>query len=208
MQGLKGIYVIVSTPFDERARIDEESFATLLDATVRAGVQGITILGVAGEAPRLSDAERERLTAVAMQAIGGRIPVIVGASHDGTDVTIERTQAAKAAGAAGVMIAPPNFSKVGKGLIEHYRRIGAEGGLPIVLQDFPPVNGVSMSPQFMAELCATVPEIVTIKLEGAPTASRIRQTRARAPDRVTFQGGLSGVWLLHELRAGSRGAMT
>ncbi len=209
MQGLEGIYVIVSTPFDEGGRIDEESFATLLDATVAAGVQGITILGVAGEAPRLNDAERERLTGVAMRAIAGRIPVIVGVSHDGTDVTIERTRAAGAAGAAGVMIAPPNFSKVGKGLIEHYRRIGAEGGLPIVLQDYPPVNGVSMSPQFMAEMVAAVPEIVTIKLEDIPTASRIRQTAAALPGgRITFQGGLSGVWLLDELRAGASGAMT
>ena len=56
MQGLEGIYVIVSTPFDERGRLDEGSFATLLDATVGAGVQGVTILGVAGEAQRLSDA--------------------------------------------------------------------------------------------------------------------------------------------------------
>lgn len=209
MEGLEGIYVIVSTPFDERGRLDTDSFGTLLDATVRAGVQGITILGVAGEAPRLNDAERERLTATALAAIGGRVPTIVGVSHDGTDVTIERTQSAKAAGAAGVMIAPPNFSKVGKGLIAHYQRIGAEGSLPIVLQDYPPVNGVSMSPQFMAELVTAVPEVVTIKLEDIPTAARIRQTAAvLPPGRITFQGGLSGVWLLDELRAGSSGAMT
>ena len=217
MQGLEGIYVIVSTPFDERGRLDEESFATLLDATVRAGVQGVTILGVAGEAQRLSDAERDRLLARAMEAIAGRIPVVVGVSHDGTDVTVERTQAARAAGAAGVMVAPPTFAKVGKGLIEHYRRIGAAGGLPIVLQDYPAVNGVSMSPQFMAELCAAVPEVVTIKLEDAPTASRMRQTGGLLEQggalihqgrRVTFQGGLSGVYLLDELRAGASGSMT
>jgi 4-hydroxy-tetrahydrodipicolinate synthase len=209
MQGLEGIYVIVSTPFDEHGRVDEGSFATLLDATVAAGVQGITILGVAGEAPRLSDAEREQLTGVAMKTIAGRIPVIVGVSHDGTAVTIERTQAARAAGAAGVMIAPPNFSKIGKGLIEHYRQIGIQGGLPIVLQDYPLVNGVNMSPQFMAEMVQAVPEIVTIKQEDIPTASRIRQTAAALPQgRLTFQGGLSGVWLLDELRAGASGAMT
>ena len=208
MEALEGIYVIVSTPFDERGRLDEESFATLLDATVGAGVQGVTILGVAGEAQRLSDAERDRLLARAMQAIGGRVPVIVGASHDGTDVTIERTRAAAQAGAAGVMIAPPAFGKVGKGLIEHYRRIGAEGGLPIVLQDYPPVNGVTMSPQFMAELVAAVPEVATIKLEDPPTALRMRQTRALGAERITFQGGLSGLYLLDELRAGASGAMT
>jgi len=208
MEGLEGIYVIVSTPFDEQGKIDTESFATQLDQTVRAGVQGITILGVAGEAPRLSDAERDRLTTVAMETIAGRIPVIVGASHDGTDVTVERTQAAKAAGAAGVMIAPPNFAKVGRGLIEHYRRIGTEGDLPIVLQDYPIVNGVSMSPQFMAELVNAVPQVVTIKLEDTPTAARIRQTAALVKRPLTFQGGLSGLFLLDELRAGASGAMT
>lgn len=209
MQGLEGIYVIVSTPFNEDGRVDEDSFATLLDAMVAAGVQGITILGVAGEAPRLNDTEREQLAGVAMKTIAGRIPVIVGVSHDGTAVTIERTQAAREAGAAGVMIAPPNFSKIGKGLIEHYRQIGRQGGLPIVLQDYPPVNGVSMSPQFMAEMVQAVPEIVTIKLEDIPTASRMRQTAAALPQgRITFQGGLSGVWLLDELRAGASGAMT
>ena len=208
MRGLEGIYVIVSTPFDEDGRIDEESFATLLDATVEAGVQGITILGVAGEAQRLSDAERERLQDLALRQIAGRLPTIVGVSHDGTDVTVERTRAAKAAGAAGVMVAPPAFSKVGRGLITHYGRIGAEGGLPIVLQDYPPVNGVSLSPPFLAEIVEAVPEIVTIKLEDPPTAARIRQTRALTGDRVTFQGGLSGLYLLDELRAGASGAMT
>ncbi|CAA9576525.1 MAG: 4-hydroxy-tetrahydrodipicolinate synthase [uncultured Thermomicrobiales bacterium] len=208
MQGLEGIYVIVSTPFDEAGHVDEDSFERLLDATVESGVQGVTILGVAGEAPRLSDAERERLQEMALRTIAGRIPVIVGVSHDGTDVTVARTRAAAEAGAAGVMVAPPAFSKIGPSLVTHFGRIGAEGGLPIVLQDYPPVNGVSMSPGFMAQLCEAVPEIVTIKLEDPPTALRMRQTRALAGDRITFQGGLSGLYFLDELRAGASGAMT
>lgn len=210
MRGLEGIYVIVSTPFDAAGRVDGASFARLLGATIDAGVDGITILGVAGEAPRLSDAERDHLLALAMETVAGRIPVIVGTSHDGTLVTAERTVAARRAGAAGVMIAPPTLMRAGKPLIDHYRRIGSEAGLPIVLQDYPAVNGVTMSPQFMAELCAAVPEVVTIKLEDTPTPARIRQTAALLGpgSEVTFQGGLSGVYLLDELRAGARGSMT
>src|SRR3954454_21994822 len=66
-----------------------------------------------------------------------------------------------------------------------------------------------MSPQFMDELVQCVPEVVTIKLEDIPTGSRMSQTAAALPaGRITFQAGLSGVWLLDELRAGASGAMT
>ena len=77
-----------------------------------------------------------------------------------------------------------------------------------MLQDYPPVNGVTMSPRQLADLCQAVPAITTVKLEGTPTPQRTAQTLASAPKGVTVLGGLGGMYLLDELRRGASGTMT
>jgi 4-hydroxy-tetrahydrodipicolinate synthase len=106
------------------------------------------------------------------------------------------------------MVAPPTFAQPGPALIEHFRRIGQAIDIPIVLQDYPPVNGVTLSPRAMADLVDGVPAITTIKLEDAPTPQRIAQTLALTGDRVSIVGGIGGMYLLDELRRGSSGTMT
>ena len=93
-------------------------------------------------------------------------------------------------------------------MIEHFRRVGAAIGVPITLQDYPPVNGVTLSPRAMADLVEAAPSITTIKLEDPPTPQRFAQTLALTGDRVTIVGGLGGMYLLDELRRGGSGAMT
>lgn len=208
MDALKGVYNILTTPFLADGALDETSLRRLTTAIISMGVTGITILGVAGEAQKLTEPERARVVDIVMEMNAGRVPIIVGASYDGTDTTIAACQAAQAAGAAGVMVAPPTFAQPGAGLIEHFRRVGASINIPIVLQDFPPVNGVMLSPRAMADLVEAVPAITTIKLEDAPTPQRIAQTLALIGDRATIVGGLGGMYLLDELRRGARGTMT
>lgn len=205
---LRGVYNILSTPFHPDGSLDEASLRRLVEATVAAGVDGITILGVAGEAQKLTDAERRRVIEVVIEAVQGRVPVFVGTSRDGTDATIAASREAEALGAAGVMVAPPTFLQPGPALTEHFRRIGEAIRIPVVLQDYPPVNGVTLSPSAMAELVEAVPAIVTIKLEDTPTPQRIGQTLKLTGDRVTIVGGLGGMYLLDELRAGASGTMT
>jgi 4-hydroxy-tetrahydrodipicolinate synthase len=97
-------------------------------------------------------------------------------------------------------------------LTQHFNRIADAMPLPIVLQDFPPVNGVFLSPQAMADLANAVPAIATIKLEDPPTPQRTAQTLAAlAPERrelVTILGGIGGMYMLDELRRGGSGTMT
>ena len=208
MQRLSGVYNILTTPFLPDGAVDSDSLRRLTEGVVAAGVDGITVLGVAGEAQKLSAAERDRVVCSVLEVVGGRLPVFVGASQEGTDTTIGASGAAEQAGAAGVMIAPPTFLQPGSGLTEHLRRIADAISIPIVLQDYPPVNGVTMSPQAMAELARAVPAITTIKLEGTPTPQRTAQTLALTGDRVTVLGGLGGMYLLDELRRGASGTMT
>jgi 4-hydroxy-tetrahydrodipicolinate synthase len=137
-----------------------------------------------------------------------RVPIIVGASRDGSDTTIAGCREAEQLGAAGVMVAPPTFSQPGPGMIEHFRRVGEAIGIPITLQDYPPVNGVTLTPRDMADLVEAVPQITTIKLEDPPTPQRIAQTRSLVGDRATIVGGSGGMYLLDELRRGASGTMT
>ncbi|MDI3341133.1 MAG: dihydrodipicolinate synthase family protein [Sphaerobacter sp.] len=205
---LRGVYNILSTPFTTDGELDEDSLRRLVEATIAMGVDGITILGVAGEAQKLSDAERRRVIDLVMEVNAGRVPIIVGVSRDGTRTTIEAAREAEATGAAGLMIAPPTFLQPGPALTRHFREISEAVNLPIVLQDFPPVNGVTLSPAAMADLANSIPAITTIKLEDTPTPQRVAQTLALLKRDTTIVGGIGGVYLLDELRRGGSGTMT
>ncbi|MEZ4573304.1 MAG: dihydrodipicolinate synthase family protein, partial [Thermomicrobiales bacterium] len=88
MPGLRGVYNIMATPFTGDGALDEESLRKLADATIRMGVDGITVLGVAGEAQKMLDGERRRVLELVMEVNDGRVPIIVGASQNATDTTI------------------------------------------------------------------------------------------------------------------------
>jgi dihydrodipicolinate synthase/N-acetylneuraminate lyase len=79
-----GVIPILPTPFHDDETLDLDSWRRLLEFMVGLGVDGVTILGVLGESNRLSDQERERLIAGAVETVKQRIPIIVGTSHSGT----------------------------------------------------------------------------------------------------------------------------
>ena len=209
MSGLRGVYNIMATPFTDDGSLDEASLRRLAEATIKMGVDGITVLGFAGEAQKMLDGERRRVLEIVMEVNDGRVPIIVGASQNATDTTIAACKEAEDFGAAGVMVAPPLNLSPGGALTEHFRRLDDAISIPIILQDFPPSNGVTMSPADMAALVNTVPAITTIKLEDPPTPQRISQTLAlinRA--EATILGALGGIYFLDELRRGATGTMT
>ncbi|MCO5177543.1 MAG: dihydrodipicolinate synthase family protein [Thermomicrobiales bacterium] len=209
MQPLAGVYAILTTPFLSDGILDEPGLRRLVEAAIAAGVDGLTALGVAGEAHKLTELERERVVELTIATVAGRVPVIIGASRESTEATIESCRAAERAGAAGVMVAPPTFVAPGPGLTRHFARISDAVPLPMTLQDFPPVNGVTLSPSDMAGLVEAAPTIVTVKLEDPPTPQRIAQLVELLGDRdVSIVGGAGGLYLLDELRRGARGTMT
>ena len=99
------VFPILATPFDDTENLDLESFDRLVRFIGGLGVDGITILGVLGEANRLLDGERETLIRTAVAAAGS-MPVIVGTSHSGTRAARELSQMAEQLGAKAVMVTP------------------------------------------------------------------------------------------------------
>lgn len=205
---LRGVWNIVPTPFLPDGALDEASIPTLVDFVVGTGVDGLTILGVLGEAARLGDAERTRVIEGVQARAAGRIPVCVGVSHASTDRAIAFAREAEGLGAHSVMLAPPPLARpTDAALRRHYLAVAGAVGIPVVVQDHPASSGVQMSAEFLLALADESPACRVVKLEEEPTPPKAGRLVAGSPE-VRVLGGLGGAMLLEELRRGTHGTMT
>ena len=108
---LTGVFNITPTPFLADGAIDHASLTRLTHFTRDAGVNGMTILGVLGEADKLTEAERDAVIETTMAAAGKDFPICIGTTHPGTDGCIAWSRRAQALGAVAVMVAPPKLAR-------------------------------------------------------------------------------------------------
>lgn len=202
-----GVHCVMATPFLPDESLDEASLDTLLDYLVRNGCDGALILGVLGEADRLTDRERERVIDRCIQHAGDKLQFSVGVTANSTVATRERARFAEKAGATAVMVSPPPGSAAGPLLRDHFRRIADGLQIPLIVQDHPTSSGVKMPVDFLASLVEFLPPGAVLKAEDPPTAPKIAAV-LKATDAYQILGGLGGVSLYHELEAGSSGTMT
>ena len=208
MGKITGIFNILATPFDAEQNVDIDSLKNLVNFQVDKGAHGLTILGVLGEAAKLSVDERKLVMDTVIETVDGRIPIVIGTSHQDLSTCISLSQSAFAVGADGVMIAPPRIENPSdEKVMTLYQAIAEKVSEPIVVQDFPPVNDIIMSPDFLAELAETIPNARHLKLEDPPLMQKITAIRDRT-DKYEIFGGLGGMFLLEELNRGAAGTMT
>jgi 4-hydroxy-tetrahydrodipicolinate synthase len=205
---LHGVCTIALTPFTGEGDLDEESIDSLAGFYLNSGVHGVTILGIMGEAHKLSDAERQAVTERYVSAIGGRMPVVVGCSAVATKIVVERARAAEEAGAAAVMVAPPNNQRSLDLVFEHYRRVAEAVSVPVVVQDEPVNTGVVMPAPFIARLVDEIEGCRHVKLEEAPTTIKISALLKNVKSEAGIFGGLGGMYFYEELARGAAGIMT
>ena len=206
---LTGVYNITPTPFHDDGSLDIESLKRLTAFTRGKGVDGMTILGVLGEADKLTESERDRVITATLEAAGPDFPICVGTTHAGTDGCIAFSRRAQELGASAVMVAPPKLARANDAALErHYKAVADAIDIPVVVQDFPPVvGGILMSVEVIARIAEASPRCRYLKLEDEPSPMKVSQVRAARPDMVIF-GGLGGMMFLEELRHGADGTMT
>jgi len=206
---ITSVFNITPTPFHDDGSLDLESLRRLTAFTREKGVNGMTILGVLGEADKLTEAERDSVIAATIEAAGPDFPICVGTTHAGTDGCIAYSQRAQELGATAVMVAPPRMARVNDAALErHYRAVADAIDIPVVVQDFPPaVGGLLMSVEVIARIGAASPKLRCLKLEDEPSPMKVSQVRAANPDMIVL-GGLGGTMFLEELRHGAHGTMT
>jgi 4-hydroxy-tetrahydrodipicolinate synthase len=205
---LSGVCTITLTPFTEEGDVDLGGIDSLARLYLDSGVHGLTILGIMGEAHKLSDAERSIVMQRYLEAAGDHVPVVVGCSAAATKVTIEWAREAEEIGAAAVMVAPPNNVRNLDLVFEHYRRVAEALSLPVVVQDEPVNTGVVMPAAFIARVVNEIESCRYVKLEEAPTTIKITSLLEKIEDRVGIFGGLGGMYFYEELSRGAVGIMT
>ena len=214
-ESAKGVYIIAATPFADNGALDLESTDRMTDYYMRVGCDGMTILGVMGEAPKLSPEESAQFAERVLRRVAGRIPVIVGVSAPGMTVMKSLTDKVMQMGAAGVMVAPNAGLKTDEAVEAYYaavvKSLGAD--VPIVLQDYPALTGVNMSIGCVNRLLKAHESIKVLKHEDIPGHRKLTKVRAAEASgdrkrRVSILVGNTALYLPQELRRGADGANT
>lgn len=208
MKEIKGISVISLTPFTDSGEVDEASLRGLVDFYLKSGVHGITILGIMGEANKLTESERQLVTETVISQVNGKVPVVVGCSATGTHQSMHFAKQAQKAGADAIMVAPPTNLKNLDLVLDHYRHVARVTDLPLVVQDEPSTTGVILPPAFFGRVAKEIDSARYVKLEEAPTTVKISRILEESNGKFGLFGGLGGMYFYEELDRGAVGIMT
>jgi 4-hydroxy-tetrahydrodipicolinate synthase len=207
-----GVYIIAATPFTDDGAVDTASLDRLMDFYVRAGITGVTVLGIMGEAPKLTHQEAVALTRQVVRRVNG-LPVIVGVSSPGFASMAALTKDVMDAGAGGVMIAPPSTLKTDDQIVAYFgNAVEAIGDdVPFVIQDYPYASGVYMAPSVIKRIVNDHPSAKMVKHEEWPGLEKLTALKAQMSNgmrQVAILCGNGGIFLPHELERGADGANT
>ncbi|MEV8038892.1 4-hydroxy-tetrahydrodipicolinate synthase [Streptomyces sp. NPDC086182] len=151
------------TPFTEAGALDLDGARRLADLLVRKGCDGLVLNGTTGESPTTSDAEKSALVRAVREAVGDRARLVTGVGSSDTRHTVDLALAAGEAGADGVLVVTPYYSRPPQdALEEHFTEVADASELPLMLYDIPARTGTRIEPDTMIRLAAH-PRIVAVK---------------------------------------------
>ena len=208
----KGVYAIAVTPFKPDGAVDYDSVDRMTDFYLGCGVTGLTILGIMGEAPKLDPVESLAISNQVVRRAG--VPIIVGVSAPGFAAMRSLALSVMDGGAAGVMIAPPPTLRTDDQIVNYYAQaVDAIGrDIPFVIQDYPLLITVIMTPKVIQRIVNNNPSCVMLKHEDWPGLEKISVLRSFQSEGslrpISILTGNGGLFLDFELERGADGAMT
>jgi len=198
-----GVYPAATTQFAADLSLDVPACRRTLSALVADGVDGLVLLGTVGENNSLRPEEKRVVLRAAVEAVGGRVPLVAGVSELDTGRAIEFARDAQKLGIDALMLLPAMvYVPTPAELYAHFRAVAEATSLPIMLYNNPPAYRVSIDFDTLAHL-APIPNIVALK-ESAPDPRRFTDIINRFGERFTLLAGLDDV-ALEGLLLGARG---
>lgn len=159
-----GLGVAMVTPFLPSGALDTKSLHRLLDHLLEEGADYVVVHGTTGESPCLTRAERDEVTDIVVERIGGRIPIVVGLGGNDTLETAARLRQMRTEGIDAILSVVPYYNKPSQeGLYLHYRHLSEASPLPLILYNVPGRVGINMLPDTVVRLAEDCHNIVGIK---------------------------------------------
>ncbi|MGP2442302.1 4-hydroxy-tetrahydrodipicolinate synthase [Streptomyces sp. JW3] len=151
------------TPFTDSNTLDLDGAQRLAGHLVTHGCDGLVLSGTTGESPTTTDAEKSALITAVREAVGDRATIVAGVGTADTRHTTALARAAGRAGADGLLVVAPYYSRPPQDALEaHFRAIADASDLPVMLYDIPGRTGVRIAPATLIRLAAH-PRVVAVK---------------------------------------------
>ena len=202
---LRGSYPPLVTPFRDGA-VDEAAYASLVERQLAGGSHGITVNGTTAEPSTLTVEERDRLVRVAVEVVGGRVPLVAATGSQSHAETVWLTEQAADAGADAVLVVTPYYIRPPqRGLVEYFRDLGTRTDLPLLVYHIPGRTAVEVPPETMEAIAEVTPSFVGAK-HAVNDLGWVSDVRRRLGDDVRIFVGLEEL-SLPMLAVGATGLM-
>ncbi|MFJ2894465.1 4-hydroxy-tetrahydrodipicolinate synthase [Streptomyces sp. NPDC087218] len=151
------------TPFTADGELDLDAAGKHAGGLVADGCDGLVLSGTTGESPTTTDAEKSALLRAVRAAVGNGVPIVAGVGSPDTRHTVDLARQAERAGADGLLVVTPYYSRPPQAAVEaHFRRVADATGLPLMLYDIPGRTGTRVEPETLLRL-AEHPRVAAVK---------------------------------------------
>lgn len=204
---LRGVVPVVPTPFGPDESIDTESLAAVVDWIAGQELAGMCLPAYGSEFYKLTEAERDQVVSVAVEANGGRVPVVAQANHVSSRAAAELARRYTGMGADVISFAiPRQFGSSDADVVDYCAAVAAATPCPVLIQDFNP-GGPTIGADLISELHDRCGNFRFVKLEDPMMVDRLIAIRSATTGRVGILEGWGGLYMLEGVAAGIDGIM-
>jgi 4-hydroxy-tetrahydrodipicolinate synthase len=206
----RGIFAIAYTPFDAHSNLLWDDLHAICDWVARSGAHGLVWPVMASEYTVISTRERLRGIKLVIEAVAGRVPVVIGVHDTTTDGAVALTEAAAAAGADAVIAMPPWATKLGSQELvrDFYTRVAQAAQRPVWVQNIGGGLGSGLSAEMVVRLCREVEWVQYVKEEKTPQSHSASEILAmRDPAVLGVFTGSPCYWIMQEHKRGVSGCL-
>jgi dihydrodipicolinate synthase/N-acetylneuraminate lyase len=205
---LRGILIIMTTPYTDSKALDYEDLARQADYLERCGAHGMVWPQLGSEVWNLTKEERLRgMEVLAKAAKGKKAALVLGVQGPDTATALEYTRHAEALGPDALIAIPAREARSIEDVRSYYRALAQAATRPLIVQTTGGPRGMNIDAEFVAQLAGEFPHCGYVKEEAPPVLDRIRALVRRRPLIRRIYGGSDANALLSEMRAGSDGNM-